>query len=174
MSRAASNGVLASNGTANPMLLPGGASKSMGDSPSGGGRGQEGEGTKGRKGNGNNGKSSRGSHATSGGGGRTHHATSAHDGEVWDHQALVDVLKTDPLYELSAREKGLVWNHHQHLATEFRFSALPKLLRSTKWTIPDQVRGEKEGQPYCVLRAVCCVLRAACCVLRAVCCCANG
>ena len=45
-----------------------------------------------------------------------------------------------------------------------------------------QVRGEKEGHPYCVLRAVCCVLCAVCCalcvvccVLRAVvCCCANA
>ena len=33
-----------------------------------------------------------------------------------------------------------------------------------------EVRGEKEGHPYCGLRAVCCVLRAACCC--AACCCA--
>ena len=84
--------------------------------------------------------------------------------QVWDHQALVDVLKTDPLYELSAREKGLVWNHHQHLATEFRFSALPKLLRSTKWTVPDQVCvwREEGTSVLCAACAVCCV----CCVLR--------
>ena len=50
-----------------------------------------------------------------------------------DEEAVSRVVNADPLHELSANEKALLWRHRKRLAERYKFKALPKLLRAVNW-----------------------------------------
>ena len=52
---------------------------------------------------------------------------------VEENDKIEKVIRTDPLHELSANEKALLWRHRKRLPERFRFAALPKLLRAVNW-----------------------------------------
>ena len=50
-----------------------------------------------------------------------------------DEEAVSRVISADPLHELSANEKAMLWRHRRRLAERYKFKALPKLLRAVNW-----------------------------------------
>ena len=52
---------------------------------------------------------------------------------VEENDKIEKVIRSDPLHELSANEKALLWRHRKRLPERFKFAALPKLLRAVNW-----------------------------------------
>eukprot|EP00949_MAST-11_sp_MAST-11-sp1_P002842 g2842.t1 len=71
---------------------------------------------------------------------------SVHDPKAFlrDAEAVSKLMKLDPLYQLTSKEKALLWTHRRRLPELFQFAALPKLLRAVNWMSPYEVRSTIE------------------------------